>query len=91
MTSKEIAERCTLLMLNEAMHCLQDRVINSRAEGDLAAIYGLGFPPFTGGPYSMIATMGEQQFEQRLKKAQQQYGVRFKPWHEIPTTKNIEH
>lgn len=81
-TAEDIVERCTLMMLNEAMLCLQEGVINSRAEGDLAAIYGLGFPPFTGGPYSMIDTMGEQQFEQRLQKAQQKYGTRFDPWNQ---------
>ena len=87
--SEQIAERCTLLMLNEAMRCLQEGVIKSRAEGDLAAIYGLGFPPFTGGPYSMINEIGEDNLLLRLQKAQLQYGARFQPWQQNNAMLNI--
>ena len=46
----EIEQRLSLLMVNEAARCLEERIVRSPAEVDLAMVMGTGFPPFRGGP-----------------------------------------
>lgn len=51
LTEANISIRCTLMMLNEAARCLHEGVIQSARDGDIGAIFGIGFPPFLGGPF----------------------------------------
>ncbi len=45
----EIVLRMMLPMLIESSRCLEDRIVATPVEVDLALVYGLGFPPFRGG------------------------------------------
>lgn len=45
-----LQERMVLPMIDEAARCLEERVVASAGEVDLAMIFGTGFPPFRGGP-----------------------------------------
>lgn len=47
---EEIEQRLALLMINEAARCLEERIVGSPSEVDLAMVMGTGFPPFRGGP-----------------------------------------
>ena len=68
-----------LAFVNEAILCLQEGIISSPADGDLAAILGLGFPPFTGGPFSYINAQGTQNILSTLNELHDKFGIRFKP------------
>jgi 3-hydroxyacyl-CoA dehydrogenase/enoyl-CoA hydratase/carnithine racemase len=68
-----------LSMVNEALMCLQEGILSSANDGDLAAILGLGFPPFTGGPFSYVNAQGPNKILTTLNELQEKYGIRFKP------------
>ncbi|MDX2013435.1 MAG: fatty acid oxidation complex subunit alpha FadJ [Myxococcaceae bacterium] len=75
----EMAERCALQMVNEAIRCLGEGILRSPRDGDIGAIFGLGFPPFLGGPFRYAEAQGLTRVLQRLEHYQERHGVRFTP------------
>lgn len=75
----QIAERCVLTMLNEAAMCLDEGVIRNARDGDIGAIFGIGFPPFLGGPFRYMHTLGIDHVVTRLEHYQGLYGDKFAP------------
>jgi 3-hydroxyacyl-CoA dehydrogenase / enoyl-CoA hydratase / 3-hydroxybutyryl-CoA epimerase len=75
----EIQQRLSLMMVNEAVYCLQENILLSPADGDLGAILGLGFPPFLGGPFRYIDREGADTIVKRMEVLQKEHGARFKP------------
>lgn len=67
-SASAIAERCVLMMLNEAARCLDEGVIRNPRDGDIGAIFGIGFPPFLGGPFNYMDTLGLPHVVERLKQ-----------------------
>ncbi len=61
-SAEEIIARTMIPMANEAIRCLEENIVASAAEADMALLYGLGFPPFRGGIFRYIETMGLQNF-----------------------------
>ena len=47
---ERISSRCVLAMVNEAGRCYQEGIVRSARDADAGAVFGLGFPPFLGGP-----------------------------------------
>lgn len=78
-SADEISERCVLLMVNEAMRCLDEDIIRSARDGDIGAIFGIGFPPFLGGPFRYLEQLGASMVIEKLKKYQGLYGDHFEP------------
>ncbi len=76
---EEIAERCVLQMVNEAAHCLGEKILRSARDGDVGAVFGLGWPPFRGGPFRYADSLGPQQVVQRLSAYRDRFGARFTP------------
>lgn len=74
-----IAQRCVMLMLNEAARCLDEGVIRSARDGDIGAVFGIGFPPFLGGPFRYMDQLGAEKVVKTLRDLQQQYGEHFAP------------
>ena len=65
---KEIADRCMFVFMNEAARCLDEGIIDSSDAGDLGAIFGLGFPPFLGGPFHHARQLGYARVTQILEE-----------------------
>jgi len=71
----EIQERLSLAMINEAVLCLQEGIISCARDGDIGAVFGLGFPPFTGGPFRYIDLVGAQTVVDRMKRLEDRFGA----------------
>ena len=78
-TTGEIAERCVLQMVNEAALCMGEGILRSPRDGDIGAVFGLGFPPFRGGPFRYADTLGIQNVVEKMRRWQDKFGVRFAP------------
>lgn len=78
-TESQIADRCVAMMLNEAIRCLDEGTVRSVRDADIGAVFGIGFPPFLGGPMRYIDTLGAGELVKRLQLLQQQCGERFSP------------
>jgi 3-hydroxyacyl-CoA dehydrogenase/enoyl-CoA hydratase/3-hydroxybutyryl-CoA epimerase len=79
MSSGDIAERCALQMVNEAAHCLGEGILRSARDGDIGAVFGLGFPPFRGGPFRYVDSIGVKEIVRRLEALEKAHGPRFRP------------
>jgi 3-hydroxyacyl-CoA dehydrogenase / enoyl-CoA hydratase / 3-hydroxybutyryl-CoA epimerase len=77
--AEEVAKRIALQMVNEAMHCYGEGILRSARDGDIGAIFGLGFPPFLGGPFRYVDVCGADKVVEDLKRLQERHGVRFAP------------
>jgi 3-hydroxyacyl-CoA dehydrogenase/enoyl-CoA hydratase/3-hydroxybutyryl-CoA epimerase/enoyl-CoA isomerase len=63
-----IIERMMVPMINEVVLCLQENIIASPQEADMALVYGLGFPPFRGGVFRYLDSIGIAEFVEMTKK-----------------------
>jgi 3-hydroxyacyl-CoA dehydrogenase/enoyl-CoA hydratase/3-hydroxybutyryl-CoA epimerase len=63
----------------EAARCLAENVITKPTDGDLGAVLGWGFAPYTGGPFCMIDTVGIRRFVAECEALAQAHGNRFEP------------
>ena len=76
---KEIYERIGMSMVSEAALCLQEGIIANPLDGDVGAVFGLGFPPFRGGPFRYMDSLGAQQTVDIFNRLAQKHGERFLP------------
>ncbi len=79
MAKADIQHRIGLIFVNECILCLEEGILFSANDGDLAAILGLGFPPFTGGPFSYVDGVGADQVLSLLQGLEEAHGNRFAP------------
>ncbi len=78
-SAMEIQHRTVLPMLNEAARCLAEAVIRSPRDGDVGAVFGFGFPPFRGGPFRYMDTLGAGEVVRRLEELNDRFPGRFEP------------
>ena len=79
LSARQIAERCVMMMLNEAARCFDEQVIRGARDGDIGAVFGIGFPPFLGGPFRYMDQLGASEVVAILQRLAAQYGPRFTP------------
>ena len=78
--------RLVLVFVNEAMRCLGEGILRSPRDGDVGAIFGLGFPPFRGGPFRYVDSIGPAEILRRTESYRDRFGARFEP---APTLVNL--
>lgn len=79
MGAEEMQQRCVLGMVNEAVRCLEDGIIASPRDGDIGAVFGIGFPPFLGGPFRYIDAVGAGWVLEQLEELNSRFSGRFAP------------
>jgi 3-hydroxyacyl-CoA dehydrogenase/enoyl-CoA hydratase/3-hydroxybutyryl-CoA epimerase len=75
----DVEQRMVYAMLNEAARAVDDAVVRSPRDGDVAAIFGIGYPPFRGGPLRTLDRTGAARATQDLERLARVFGDRFVP------------
>ena len=76
---EDLEDRLILPMLNEAVACLREGVVEDADLLDAGAIFATGFAPFRGGPLQYAKARGIPNVTARLTELEQRYGERFRP------------
>ena len=76
---EQLKQRFLYTQAIETARCLEENVIETSEDGDLGAVYGWGFPAWTGGTLSFIDTVGIETFVRECDRLAQLYGPRFAP------------
>lgn len=75
----ELVQRCVLAMVNEAARCLEEGILRSPRDGDIGAVFGIGFPPFRGGPFRYVDARGVAEIVAELEALDGRFPGRFTP------------
>jgi 3-hydroxyacyl-CoA dehydrogenase/enoyl-CoA hydratase/3-hydroxybutyryl-CoA epimerase len=76
---EEIQQRCVLALVNEAVRALEEGILRSPRDGDIGAVFGIGFPPFRGGPFRWIDSQGAATVIDALEDLSARFAPRFVP------------
>ena len=74
---EEVKSRLMTIQALDAYRCLEEHVLMSPDDGDIGSILGWGFPPWSGGVFSYIDTVGIEKFVERCDDYSQRLGERF--------------
>jgi len=75
----DLQQRMILPMVNEAIACLADGVVDDADLLDAGVIFGTGFAPFRGGPIQYARSEGVDKLKAQLEQLAQRHGDRFRP------------
>uniref|UniRef100_K3XC67 Trifunctional enzyme subunit alpha, mitochondrial n=1 Tax=Globisporangium ultimum (strain ATCC 200006 / CBS 805.95 / DAOM BR144) TaxID=431595 RepID=K3XC67_GLOUD len=79
LSDEDSVNRLVSRFVNEAVLCVQDEIIESPTEGDIGAVFGIGFPPFIGGPFRYVDRVGSAKFNDMMLRFADKYGEQFTP------------
>ena len=74
-----IKDRLLFIMAIETVRCLEEKVLMSSRDANIGSIFGIGYPPWTGGTLQFINQYGLDRFVQRAEELAECYGERFSP------------
>jgi 3-hydroxyacyl-CoA dehydrogenase/enoyl-CoA hydratase/3-hydroxybutyryl-CoA epimerase len=75
----DVQDRLVVQMVNEAIRCLGEGILRSARDGDVGAVFGLGFPPFLGGPFRWADAIGTAALLDKAERLRAKHGDRFEP------------
>jgi 3-hydroxyacyl-CoA dehydrogenase/enoyl-CoA hydratase/3-hydroxybutyryl-CoA epimerase len=75
----ELKTRFLYVQALETARCYEENVLAAPEDADVGAILGWGFAPWSGGPLSLIDTVGVAEFVRECDRLAQAYGPRFAP------------
>jgi 3-hydroxyacyl-CoA dehydrogenase/enoyl-CoA hydratase/3-hydroxybutyryl-CoA epimerase len=75
----EVIQRLVYTMLNEAARAASEGVVRAPRDGDIGALFGIGFPPFRGGPLRHADDLGAARLVMELERLTERCGPRFEP------------
>ena len=76
---QEVQDRLMFVQALEAVRALEENVLMDIREGDVGAILGWGFAPWTGGPLSWLDMIGTPYAVERCEELAEKFGPRFEP------------
>jgi 3-hydroxyacyl-CoA dehydrogenase/enoyl-CoA hydratase/3-hydroxybutyryl-CoA epimerase len=76
---QRVEDRLVFAMLNEAARAMSEGVVRTPRDGDVGALFGIGFPAFRGGPLRELDAMGAAEAVVRLETLVAAHGPRFEP------------
>jgi enoyl-CoA hydratase/long-chain 3-hydroxyacyl-CoA dehydrogenase len=85
LTAADMQERMLLRFVKECIHCAEEGVLApgnpqaAYASGDVGAIFGIGFPPFLGGPFRYCDLMGTRAVADAMQRLADTVGPQFAP------------
>ncbi|MGR2737842.1 fatty acid oxidation complex subunit alpha FadB [Billgrantia sp. Q4P2] len=78
-SDEDIVARMMVPLCLETVRCLEDGIVDTPAEADMALIYGIGFPPFRGGALRYIDAMGVAEFVELADGLAEELGPLYAP------------
>jgi enoyl-CoA hydratase/long-chain 3-hydroxyacyl-CoA dehydrogenase len=79
LSDDEIQFRAVARFVNEAAHCVADGIVASPVDADIGAVFGIGFPPFRGGPFRWLDQVGVKRVVDRMRGLERDFGPQFAP------------
>lgn len=76
---EDVKERLLFIMAIETLRCYEEKVLRSVRDANIGSIFGIGFPPWTGGALQYINQYGPAEFARRAQRLAEHYGERFAP------------
>jgi 3-hydroxyacyl-CoA dehydrogenase / enoyl-CoA hydratase / 3-hydroxybutyryl-CoA epimerase len=76
---EELKQRLLYIQALEAARCFEEKVVTDVRDADVGAILGWGFAPWSGGPLSLIDTVGARRFVAECEELARRHGKRFEP------------